>query len=184
MENLRNRFLYLNGTLKNKLDIHDKKRLSKFEYQQVAYKGTKVLRNKKILIKDFEDIKRLHKFLFSDIYEWAGEVRDYNLTKGNTTFLPCNFMETGIQEVNKQISNLLKSKDTSKEMYAEVLDKLNFLHPFREGNGRTAKIAIQKIAQSKSQYLDYDYHNDELIDALSESDVSVIAKHLILKNLN
>lgn len=184
MENLRNRFLYLNGTLKNKLDIHDKKRLSKFEYQQVAYKGTKVLRNKKILVKDFEDIKRLHKFLFSDIYEWAGEVRDYNLTKGNTTFLPCNFMETGIQEVNKQISNLLKSKDTSKEMYAELLDKLNFLHPFREGNGRTAKIAIQKIAQSKSQYLDYGYHNDELIDALSESNVSVIAKHLILKNLN
>lgn len=184
MESLEERFLYKNGTLKNKLEIYDKEKLAQFEYREVTDNAIKFLNSKILPIKEFKDIAYLHKLLFGDIYEWAGEVRDYNLTKGNTTFLPCNFMETGIQEVNKQISNLLKSTDTSKEMYAELLDKLNFLHPFREGNGRTAKIAIQKIAQSKSQYLDYDYHNDELIDALNKSDITAIAKHLSLKKLN
>lgn len=175
------KFLYPNGTLINKLNIYSKVKLAKIEYQQVNVKAMQFMKVPTIQIKDFKDICKLHYYLFHDIYDWAGEVRDYNLTKGDFTFLPCNFIENGISEVNQCIFEIINTNKPNIEQYANLLDKLNFLHPFREGNGRTAKLVLKKLAKSKKQHIDYDNHNKELICGLSDSDIHKIVSHMKLE---
>ncbi len=88
------RFEYSNGTLKNKLHEFNQTKLAQIEYRRAAYVGARILNDSRLVINDFTDLQRIHYLLFSWLYEWAGQVRDYNLSKGDTTFLPVNFFTT------------------------------------------------------------------------------------------
>ena len=86
-DELRQRFLYPNGTLKNKLNLQDAETLSTVEYQMVAYNAVWLLGHGYV-IKSMDDFAKLHRFLFGDLYSWAGQFRDYYLAKGGTDFMP------------------------------------------------------------------------------------------------
>ena len=85
-DELRQRFLYPNGTLKNKLNLQDAETLSTVEYQMVAYNAAWLLGHGYV-IKSMDDFAKLHRFLFGDLYSWAGQFRDYYLAKGGTELL-------------------------------------------------------------------------------------------------
>ena len=71
MGTLDQKFLYPNGTLRNKLGIRDKKRLQKVEYLQVAHRNDQIMENPIIFIKSFDDLIKIHKILFGWLYDWA-----------------------------------------------------------------------------------------------------------------
>ena len=82
----RQKFLYPNGTLKNKLNITDAAELAQKEYLGSGIRAVTFLRkNKKIT--SVEDLKKIHKIMFGWLYDWAGQIRDYELIKGETEFL-------------------------------------------------------------------------------------------------
>lgn len=99
---------------------------------------------------DFEHLKKIHKYIFQDIYEWAGKSREVNLSKGSTLFCLPDFIEIA----QKDIFGYLKSNNyflgLNKEDFAKkaayFLGELNALHPFREGNGRTQREFIREVA--------------------------------------
>lgn len=170
----RKKFLYPNGTLKNKLKITDPTELAQREYRGSAVRALAFLRkNKKIT--SVEDLKKIHKIMFGWLYSWAGQIRDYELTKGETEFLEYSRIKFGIEEIDEKMKQLASKKELENTDYAFLLDRLNYLHPFREGNGRSSKLFLQAFAANHGQVIDYPRSNKDLITAQNNADINQIA---------
>lgn len=176
----RKKFLYPNGTLKNKLNITDAAELAQKEYLGSAVRALAFLReNKKIT--SVEDLKKIHQIMFGWLYDWAGQIRDYELIKGNTEFLEYTRIKFGIEEIDEKIKQLTAKKELADTDYAFLLDRLNYLHPFREGNGRSSKLFLQALAANHNQVIDYPRSNKELIMAQNNADINRIAQLIKVK---
>ena len=85
-----------------------------------------------------ETLKQIHKYLFEEIYEFAGELRKVNIAKGNFRFTPLAYLEEAIKNIKKM----------PQSTYEEIIEKyveMNIAHPFREGNGRSTRIWLDLI---------------------------------------
>ncbi len=83
-------------------------------------------------------LKYIHKYLFEDIYDFAGEIRSVNLSKGNFRFAPVIYLEVALENIDKMPQSTF---DEIVEKYVEM----NIAHPFREGNGRSTRIWLDLI---------------------------------------
>ena len=142
----------------NKLEIKDKALLQKYEAKIVAAKLL-VLRQKGIIGNfDVNHLKNIHKYLFEDIYPFAGKFRTENIAKGVFRFAEWEYIESELNNLlNKlKVDNYLSdlSKDLLAEKLAYYLSELNVLHPFREGNGRTIREFIRELALKNNYLLD------------------------------
>lgn len=86
----------------------------------------------------FETLSRIHRFLFEDIYDFAGEIRTVNLAKGNFRFAPVMYLSAALDSISAMPQNTF---DAIIEKYVEM----NIAHPFREGNGRATRIWLDQI---------------------------------------
>ena len=86
----------------------------------------------------FSALKSIHKFLFEDIYDFAGEIRTVNLSKGNFRFAPLMYLEASLAHIDQMPQSTF---DEIVEKYVEM----NIAHPFREGNGRSTRIWLDLI---------------------------------------
>ena len=123
-------------TLENKLRITDSVELSKAE-EKISKKKAIELFDKNVFDKlkpgSCEALFTIHKFLFEDIYDFAGELRTVNISKGNFRFAPVMYLEVSLENIEKMPQG---SFDEIVEKYVEM----NIAHPFREGNGRSMRI--------------------------------------------
>ena len=181
-EELRRRFLYPNGTLRNKLNLQDPAELSIVEYRTVARNAVWLLHHGYV-IKDLDDFAKIHRFLFSDIYNWAGQFRNYYLTKDGTDFMPPTAFDTATTNINQQLKVIKATEKPTAEQYAQLLDSLNYLHPFREGNGRTTRLFIQLLAANHAQYIDYNRQDSKVIEALNQSDLVKLQEFIKITNV-
>ena len=161
-EELQAKFLYDNGTLRNKFAIKNADELSLIEYRGVAEREVALLQQQ-------PKIKR------------AGELRNYYISKAGFDFLEYGRFDNAIKYINDEIGRLNKKKQPTIEDYAALLNDLNYIHPFREGNGRSTKLFIQLIALHHGQVIDYPADNAEMIAGLNQSDVGTIAKTMALQ---
>lgn len=135
--------------LVNKLNIHDNKNLATVERKLVLLKLYTLRQNKNIGNFDIYHFLSIHKFLFEDIYPFAGKIRSEDIAKGSFRFAKWEYIE---DELRKLLDKLSKDnlKNLSKEEMAKKLayymSELNVLHPFREGNGRTIREFIRQLA--------------------------------------
>lgn len=108
---------------------------------------------------DFDYYCNLHKYLFGDIYEWAGDIRTIGISKKSTVFCPPN----EIKQVGESIFEHLDSQhyfiELPKTQYvraiAELYHRLNMLHPFREGNGRVQRLFFSLLVRRAGYELDF-----------------------------
>lgn len=138
------KYCYPNSdVLINKLDIRDYLTLKKSEIEYTYYRVL-ALQQKPINGKfDFNHFKKIHKYIFQDIYSWAGKIRTVDITKGNSYFCPSQHIDENAKKIFANYYSDCKNNatdrnqfiDTFTEYYADV----NALHPFREGNGRTQR---------------------------------------------
>ncbi len=145
------KYCYKNSNvLINKLDIKDYKELSKYEAKITAAKslGLRI----KGITGDFDKKHyiSIHKYLFEDIYSFAGKFREENISKGEFRFASFEYIEPELDKLLEQLKTEkilegLNKSDLSKKI-AYYLSELNVLHPFREGNGRTNREFIRQIA--------------------------------------
>lgn len=146
------------NVLINKLNIHDNKILKQAEEKIVAAKLFILRQNTMIKNFDVNHFKGIHKFLFEDIYPFAGKFRTENIAKGFFSFAEWEFIEDELSNLLKKLnaSNNLKNlkRDEFVKAIAYYLSELNVLHPFREGNGRTIREFIRELC----------YVNDYLFD--------------------
>lgn len=157
----------------NKLGIKDEEKLRIAEREITSLR----IANAKIsVIKgDFDllHLKRVHKYIFGDIYEWAGEIRWVNIAKGN---MFCNyvFIESNAGSLFNKLKRENCLKDVSKDKIplrlAHYLSEINALHPFREGNGRAQRLFIEYLAENAGYRVDFSQVTDkQMIEASAAS---------------
>ena len=156
-------------TLKNKLNIHDFNRLLEAERRLSKYREAEML-NMPIMGRfDFEHLKRIHEYLFQDVYDWAGEVRKVDIAKGNL-FCRVFAIEPEAERIFTELKQEKYLKDLRVGDFAKRLAyyfaEINALHPFREGNGRTQREFIRQLAFQNNYFLSYfGITADEMIKA-------------------
>ena len=139
-------------TLINKLNITNDKDLFNAERELVSFRTYEL--NEKPLKGnfDFDYLKKIHKYLFQDVYAWAGQYRKVNISKSGNPFMPIQSFSTAQDYINHLIHTYYQtanSKNKIIKQLAKILDNLNYFHPFREGNGRTQREVIRSLALSK-----------------------------------
>lgn len=110
------------------------------------------LRLEPIQVYSMSDILAIHNYLFQDVYAWAGQYRKVNISKSGNPFMPIQSFNTAETHMNHLIHSyhqIANSKDEIIMHLIEILDNLNYFHPFREGNGRTQREVIRSLALSK-----------------------------------
>lgn len=131
--------------LENKLGITNSADLAR-EEEKFSKKRAKELFEKDLL-KDmepgkFSSLKAIHKYLFQDVYEFAGEIRKVNIAKGNFRFAPLMYLEVALKNIDNMPQN---DFNQIVEKYVEM----NIAHPFREGNGRSTRIWLDHILKNE-----------------------------------
>jgi cell filamentation protein len=137
------------AVLKNKLNIRDARQLDVVERQLVTERAASGVPEGRF---DLAHLRAIHRHLFQDIFDWAGELRTVEISKGGHQFQFRRFIVTGMADVHRRLAAQNYLRGLSREDFAEragaILGDVNYVHPFREGNGRTqvqylAKLAIQ-----------------------------------------
>jgi len=136
--------------LKNKLNIRDREKLRRAEEEFTAVKQFVLLREPIQGRFTKTHLMRIHRFLFEDIYPFAGHVRREQISKGDTMFYPPDLIERELHRVFDTIHSdkLLTEKNRERQLQnlSFVMAELNMIHPFREGNGRSIRELIRCMA--------------------------------------
>ncbi|MBO5452590.1 MAG: Fic family protein [Clostridia bacterium] len=169
----------------NKLDIRDEKQLDVVESQITVAKISILQHNPIDGNFDFEHYKAIHKFIFEDLYDWAGIPRTVDISKKGTLFVAAK----NIAEIATACFERLKNQDYFKNLDLDnFVEKItdfycvtNNLHPFREGNGRTQRVFLSQLALNAGYEMDFaNMDTDELMVATIQAANGVDA---YLKNL-
>jgi cell filamentation protein len=140
------------GLLRNLQDIADSDVLLFVESGAVT-KRLQELYEDPLKIKGIDSLFEIHRHLFQDIYVWAGKKRIVEISKDDKQFFPTSHFDNAFRYINQLITEFNKiQKDNKRELaekLAEILDNVNYLHPFREGNGRTQREFLRLLAFEK-----------------------------------
>ena len=143
--------------LVNKFDIRDNKKLEEIERKIVLAKLYELRQNNRIGDFDVNHFVGIHKFLFEDIYPFAGLFRTENIAKGNFSFAEWEYIEDELKRILDQLKEENYLQNLDREMFIKRLSyymaELNVLHPFREGNGRTIREFIRQLAYKNGYVL-------------------------------
>ncbi|WP_339862139.1 Fic/DOC family protein [Thalassospira alkalitolerans] len=156
------------GVMKNKLGFDNQADLEAFEGGLVAVRTSQLaeipLENRDKTF-DLPHMQRIHKHLFGDIYEWAGDLRTIDISKGTTRFANWTFIEREAEKLSIQLAseNFLQGLDRKEfaERAGYYLGEWNVLHPFREGNGRTLREFIGQLAYQAGYFINWTKTNQE-----------------------
>jgi cell filamentation protein len=171
------------GVLRNKLGITDNEILQMTEGIEVGRK-LEELEDNPITVKSADTLLTIHGCLFQNLYEWAGKVRAVNISKQGKPFLPVTSFSEGFAYINsliKEYRSIGSQMNMVAGQLATILDSVNYLHPFREGNGRTQREFIRVLALEKDFLLNLNPAADKSVyecymKGTIEGDVSMLAE--------
>lgn len=165
--------------LENKLGLTD--------YAELAREEERISKKKAVNLFDFAILKLLsdgtyktlaaiHKYLFEDIYDFAGEIRTVNMAKGNFRFAPLMYLETALENIDKMPQ---PNFDEIVEKYVEM----NIAHPFREGNGRSTRIWLDHILKTEiGKVIDWSkVDKEDYLLAMERSPIKDVEIKVLLK---
>lgn len=151
----------------NKFDIYDEEKLNEVESVLASARFAEWLNAPKANSFDFEHYKAIHRFLFSDLYDWAGEIRTVNISKKGTKFTPAENIETQAALIFKRLKNCNYFKGLAHDkLVEEIVDfycVTNALHPFREGNGRTQRVFLTQLIRNVGYDINFADMDTELL---------------------
>ncbi len=164
------KYCYPNSfTLINKLEIEDSKALNEAEREITTLRISQIREQPRKGDFDLNHLQKTHRYIFRDIYSWAGQLRTVNIAKGNQ-FCNCMYIESGSKPVFDQLKeeNYLVGTppDNICDKLAYYLGEINVVHPFREGNGRAQRAFIESLAQVAGYHVDFtNVSGPEMIEA-------------------
>ncbi len=125
----------------------------------------------------FATLQAIHKCLFEDIYDFAGEIRTVNIAKGNFRFAPLMYLQAALENIDKMPQS---NFDEIVEKYVEM----NIAHPFREGNGRSTRIWLDHILKNEiGKVVDWSkVDKEDYLLAMERSPIKDVEIKVLLKN--
>ena len=168
--------------LENKLGLSNQVALAKAEEKISKQKAKDLYDTGKINemeIGTFKGLSDIHRYLFSDIYNFAGEIRQVNIAKGNFRFAPVMYLEASLDHIDSMSQN---TYDDIIKKYVEM----NIAHPFREGNGRSTRIWLDLILKNEiNKVVDWNLvDKEDYLSAMERSPVNDLEiRYLLLEAL-
>lgn len=165
--------------LENKLGLTDSAELAR-EEEQISKKKAVNLFDFAILklLSDgtYKTLAAIHKYLFEDIYDFAGEIRTVNMAKGNFRFAPLMYLQAALENIDKMPQS---NFDEIVEKYVEM----NIAHPFREGNGRSTRIWLDHILKNEiGKVIDWSkVDKEDYLLAMERSPIKDVEIKVLLK---
>jgi len=145
--------------LRNILDIRDPQQLAAFEGNATAARLIELDASPLVGPFDVAHLKAIHRYIFQDVYRWAGEFRTVNISKGGHLFGVAAFVDPALQEVLRKLAgeHLLKGSDHQKfaTRAGFYMGEINAIHPFRDGNGRAQREFIRELAIKAGFVIDW-----------------------------
>lgn len=151
--------------LRNKFDEKDPEKLNNLETTFTTRRIYQLYENPIIGSFGLKHLQKIHRFIFQDIYPFAGEIRDEQISKGTTVFAHPLHIHSFSMDIyrelkkDKFLSGLDKEKFSERASY--FLGEINILHPFREGNGRVQREFFRLLAMKNGFELDWSKINQE-----------------------
>lgn len=167
-------------TLKNKLGLTNSSDLTREEERISKKKASELFENgilDKLEAGKFSSLKEIHKYLFDEIYDFAGKIRTVNITKGNFRFASVMYLEAALENIDKMPQS---NFDEIVEKYVEM----NIAHPFREGNGRSTRIWLDMIFKAElHKVVDWSkVDKEDYLLAMERSPIKDVEIKRLLKN--
>lgn len=166
--------------LENKLGLTSSAELAR-EEERISKKKAAMLFEKHILdnLKSgkFSTLQTIHKYLFDEIYDFAGKLRTVNIAKGNFRFAPLMYIESALKNIDEMPQS---NFDEIIEKYVEM----NIAHPFREGNGRSTRIWLDHMLKTEiGKVIDWSkVDKEDYLLAMERSPIRDIEIKYVLKN--
>lgn len=166
-------------TLENKLNITDSTELARMEEKISKKKAVELFENEYLNqyeVGTFQMLAAIHKYLFDEIYDFAGKIRTVNIAKGNFRFAPVMYLKPAIE-------NIEKMPQTTFDEIIEKYVEMNIAHPFREGNGRSTRIWLDLILKKElNKVIDWSaVDKEDYLLAMERSPIKDIEIKYILK---
>ena len=165
-------------TLENRLNITDSADLAREE--RISKKKAVQLFDNKFLDSfpagKFDTLQAIHKYMFEDVFDFAGEIRTVNLAKGNFRFAPSMYLQAALDNIDKMPQSTF---DEIIEKYVEM----NIAHPFREGNGRSTRIWLDHILKNEiGKVVDWSkVDKEDYLLAMERSPIKDVELKVLLK---
>lgn len=165
--------------LENKLGIDNQAELDREEEKITKIKCYELYNTKfidTIEVGTFKGLQQIHKYLFDDIYYFAGKIREENISKGNFRFASVMYLQTALDNISQM----------PQTTFDEIIDKyveMNIAHPFREGNGRSTRIWLNAILKKELlMVVDWSQINkDAYLSAMERSPINSLEIKILLK---
>jgi cell filamentation protein, protein adenylyltransferase len=142
-------------TLRNRLGLTDPAALNRIERLYVIDRATRAIPRGSF---DLSHLRAIHHHLFQDVYDWAGNLRTVEISKGEPQFQFRKYILTGMADGHGRLVGARFLKGLSSAQFAEqaavIVGDINYIHPFREGNGRTQLQYLKQLAQGAGRGLD------------------------------
>ena len=166
--------------LDNKLGIDSSAELAREEERITKKKAIELFENgilDNLPAGKFSTLQTIHKYLFEDIYNFAGSIRTVNVAKGNFRFAPVMYLETALENIDRMPQS---NFDEIIEKYVEM----NIAHPFREGNGRSTRFWLDHILKTMiGRVVDWSkVDKEDYLLAMERSPIKDIEIKYLLKN--
>ena len=174
-------------TLENKLNISDAVELARAEEKISKTKALKLFTSGYLNTLEagtFESLAEIHRYLFDEIYSFAGKIRTVNMAKGNFRFAPVMYLEQALKHIEAM----------PQSTYNEIIEKyveMNIAHPFREGNGRSTRIWLDLILKKElGKVIDWSQvdKNDYLLamerSPIKDIEIKVLLQPALTDNIN
>jgi len=168
--------------LENKLGITNSAELAQMEEQLSKKRAAELFENNLLAtfeVGTYKALQQIHQYLFQDVYDFAGETRQVNISKGGFRFAPLMYLDAALESISKMPQ---KSFDEIIEKYVEM----NVAHPFREGNGRSARIWLDQMLKAElGLVVDWSLiEKEDYLSAMERSPINDLEiKHLLKKAL-
>jgi cell filamentation protein len=145
--------------LRNLRGLTDQALLARFEARRTHQRIAELIDSPLPGRFDIEHLKAIHRYIFHDVYEWAGEFRTVNISKGGQLFGHARFLEPALRPILEKLAAENHLANLNADIFAGraayFLGELNAAHPFREGNGRTQREFIRELGLQAGHYIDW-----------------------------
>ncbi len=165
--------------LENKLGITDSSELAREEERISKAKALELFETglpDSFEVGTFQGLTQIHRYLFEEIYDFAGQVRTANIAKGNFRFVPVLYLQSALETISRM------PQSTFEEIIAKYVE-MNVAHPFREGNGRSVRLWLDAILKKElHQVIDWSRVNkDDYLLAMERSPIRDLEIRTLLK---